>query len=78
MSVELDAGGAVLQVGAVRTLFQLLLRTGPSRFDLSSTSEQIGYDCAPDGQWFVVNAPPAGTSAPITLITNWSAEQKSR
>ncbi len=78
MAAEVDPTGTIFQVGEVRPLFQVLLRTGPSRFELSSTSEQIGYDSAPDGTWFVVNAPPAGDPPPITLITNWSAEQKSR
>ena len=78
MAVEVDTGGAIFQVGAVHPLFQALLRTGPSRFDLSPTSEQIGYDSSPDGKWFVVNSPPAGSPAPITLITNWSADLKGR
>jgi hypothetical protein len=71
-----DSGGAVFQVGAVRPLFHMLLRTGPSRLELSPTSGQIGYDAAPDGKWFVVNSPLAGTPPPITLVTNWAAELK--
>ena len=78
MAAEVAPGGSILQVGAVHPLFPVLLRTGPSRFELSSTSEQIGYDSAPDGSWFVVNAPPAGIPPPITLITNWSADPKRR
>ena len=74
MAAEVDASGPIFQVGEVRPLFPALLRTGPSRFELGSTSEQIGYDSAPDGTWFVMNSPPAGTSAPITLITGWSPE----
>jgi len=78
VAVAVETNGAIFQVGAVRPLFQALLRTGPSRFELSPTSEQIGYDCAPDGKWFVVNAPPAGSPPPITLITNWSADRSSQ
>ncbi|HET6372703.1 MAG TPA: protein kinase [Candidatus Polarisedimenticolia bacterium] len=78
VAVDVGTGGDIFQVGAARPLFQVLLRTGPSRFDLSSTSEQIGYDSAPDGTWFVVNSPPEGSPPPITLITNWSADLKRR
>jgi hypothetical protein len=78
MAADVDPGGPIFQVGTVRPLFQMQLRTGPSRFELSSTSEQIGYDAAPDGAWFVVNAPPPGDSPPITLVTNWAADAKRR
>jgi Tol biopolymer transport system component len=78
LAAQVDAGGDIFQVKGVLPLFQVFLRTGPSRFDLSSTSEQIGYDSSPDGQWFVVNAPPEGSAPPITLITNWSADLKGR
>ncbi len=78
MAVEVDTSGVIFQVGDVRPLFQVLLRTGPSRFDLSSTSEQIGYDSAPDGTWFVVNSPPEGNPPPITLVLNWSADRSGR
>jgi hypothetical protein len=36
--------------------------------------EQISYDAAPDGRWFVLNSPPVGSPPPITLITNWKPE----
>jgi eukaryotic-like serine/threonine-protein kinase len=71
MAAQVDSSGPVFQVGAVRPLFHLLLRTGPSRLDLSPTSGQIGYDAAPDGKRFIVNSPPAGNPPPITLVTNW-------
>jgi serine/threonine protein kinase/Tol biopolymer transport system component len=73
MAAEVD-GGPIFQVGTVHSLFHLFLRTGPSRLDLSPTSGQIGYDAAPDGKWFVVNSPPAGSPPPITLITHWTPE----
>ena len=75
-AAQVDTSGAVFQVGAVRPLFHMLLRTGASRLDLSPTSGQIGYDAAPDGKWFVVNSPLTGSPPPITLITNWAAELK--
>ena len=74
MAAEVDSGGSVFQVGAVHPLFHLLLRTGPSRLDLSPTSGQISYDAAPDGKWFIVNSPPAGNPPPITLVTHWTPE----
>ncbi len=76
MAAEIDSSGPVFQIGALHPLFHMLLRTGPSRMDLSPTSGQIGYDAAPDGKWFVVNSPLAGNPPPITLITNLAAEPK--
>src|SRR5262249_31561277 len=76
MAAEVDSAGDTFQVRSVTPLFHVLLRTGPSRFGVSSTSEQIGYAAAPDGTWFVVNSPPAGNPPPITLVTHWSADQK--
>jgi eukaryotic-like serine/threonine-protein kinase len=75
-AAEVSTSGSVFQVGAVRPLFHILLRTGPSRLELSPTSGQIGYDAGPDGKWFVVNSPLAGSPPPITLVTNWAAELK--
>jgi eukaryotic-like serine/threonine-protein kinase len=75
-AAEVSISGSVFQVGAVRPLFHIVLRTGPSRLELSPTSGQIGYDAGPDGKWFVVNSPLAGSPPPITLVTNWAAELK--
>ncbi len=74
MAAEVDTRGSVFQVGAVRPLFRVLLKTGALRLDLSPTSGQIGYDASPDGKWFIVNSPPEGSPPPITLITNWTAK----
>jgi eukaryotic-like serine/threonine-protein kinase len=74
MLAEVDGSGTIFQVGAVRRLFHVLLKTGASRLDLNPTNEQIGYDAAPDGKWFVANAPTLGSPPPITLITNWTPE----
>ena len=72
MAAEVDPRESIFRVGAVRPLFRLLLKTGASRLDLSPTAGQIGYDAAPDGKWFLVNSPPAGSPPPLTLITHWA------
>ncbi len=72
MAAEVNGGGPDFQVGTVRPLFNALLKTGASRYDLTSTSEQIGYDVSPDGQRFVVNSPLDAGASPITLVTNWA------
>jgi serine/threonine protein kinase len=69
IAAEVDTSGSIFQVGALRPLFHLGLRTGVTRLDVSGA---VGYDAAPDGKWFVVNSPPAGNAPPITLITNWT------
>ena len=76
MAAEVEDRGSVFQIGATHPLFRMLLRTGASRQDLSSTSGQIAYDAAPDGHSFVVNSPPEGTPPPLTLVLNWAAGVK--
>jgi Tol biopolymer transport system component len=71
MAVDVDGNGQEFRVGAPQRLFHMVLKTGPSRYDLSSTSEQIGYDVTPDGQQFIVTSPPEGSQSPVTLVTNW-------
>ncbi len=73
MAAEVNGTGPEFQVGTVRSLFNVLLKTGPSRYDLTATSEQIGFDVSPDGQWFAVNSPVEASASPITLVTNWTA-----
>jgi Tol biopolymer transport system component len=73
-SVEVNGSGSIFQVGVIHPLFHVALKSGASRLDLNPTNEQIGYDAAPDGKWFVVNSPPIGNPPPITLITNWTPE----
>jgi eukaryotic-like serine/threonine-protein kinase len=74
MAAEVETAGPVFQTSAVRPLFHVLLRTGPSHQDLSPTASQIGFDASPDGKWFVVNSPPAGLPPPITLVTGWTPD----
>jgi len=69
IAAEVGTSGSVFQVGPLRPLFHLALRTGVTRRDLYGF---VGYDAAPDGKWFVVNSPPPGNPPPITLITNWT------
>jgi Tol biopolymer transport system component len=76
MAVEVTGNGKEFSVGRPQTLFHLELKTGPSRYDLSSTSEQIGYDASPDGQRFIVTAPVEGSASPVTLLTNWKPMRK--
>ena len=73
IAAEVDTSKSVFQVGALRPLFHLALRTGVTRLDLNGT---LGYDAAPDGKWFVVNSPPAGNPPPVTLITNWTPKPR--
>jgi serine/threonine protein kinase/Tol biopolymer transport system component len=76
MAVEVTGSGQEFSVGRPRILFHMELKTGPSRYDLSSTSEQIGYDASPDGQRFIVTAPVEGSASPVTLVTNWKPMRK--
>jgi Tol biopolymer transport system component len=63
MAVEISAG-ATFETAASKALFQ----TVPSRITGSY------YDVSPDGQRFLVNTvTTAQTSAPITLVLNWTA-----
>jgi len=34
------------------------------------------YDVAPDGQRFIANTSPESVSAPLVLVTNWTADPK--
>ena len=71
MAVEVNGSGQEFRIGPPQRLFHMELKTGPSRYDLSSTSEQIGYDVMPDGKQFIVTSPVAGSASPVTMVTNW-------
>ena len=46
---------------------------------LAQTAFDAGYDVFPDGQRFVISSVRKGTMhAPLTLITNWTAELKKK
>src|SRR5262249_14830002 len=61
-AVEVNAKGASLEVGQVRSLFGgLPANTGPPP-----------YDVAPGGQRFLVDVPPEKAAAePLTVVQNW-------
>ncbi len=64
-AAEVDGTRAVLEVGAVRRLFDLPGNFAPNR----------QYDVAPDGQRFLVGEPVEATNAsPVTLVLGWDAE----
>ena len=66
MAAEVNGKGATLEVGAVRTLFEIH-RGGPG----------FVYDVTADGKRFLVNtALEQKESAPITLVINWTADLK--
>jgi hypothetical protein len=64
-AAEVDTSRPVLEVGAVRRLFDLPGNFAPTR----------QYDVTPDGQRFLVGEPSDATNAaPITLVLHWDAE----
>jgi Tol biopolymer transport system component len=66
MAAEVNGQGAMLEVGAVRALFEIRIG-GPGYV----------YDATADGQRFLVNtAVEQKESAPITLVINWTADLK--
>ena len=66
MVAEVSVKGETLEVGAARPLFEVR-PGGPGNF----------YDVTADGQRFLVNmAVEQQTSAPLTLVQNWTAELK--
>jgi eukaryotic-like serine/threonine-protein kinase len=66
MVAEVSVKGETLEVGAARPLFEVR-RGGPGNL----------YDVTADGQRFLVNmAVEQQTSAPLTLVQNWTAELK--
>jgi serine/threonine protein kinase/Tol biopolymer transport system component len=66
MAAEVDGTGSMLEVGAVRALFEIRVG-GPAYV----------YDATADGQRFLVNtAVEQKESAPITLVINWTADLK--
>lgn len=63
MAAAVSGQGSAFEVGAVRPLF-----------DTGATGPFSSYDVSSDGQRFLVNTPAEeATSAPITLVVNWTA-----
>jgi eukaryotic-like serine/threonine-protein kinase len=68
MAVEIHQAGNAVELGKSRVLFPL----EPPR-----EAELAQFDLAPDGSRFILPlSPPADSSHPMVLITNWRAEQK--
>ncbi len=66
MTAEVNGEGPMLEVGAVRALFEI--RSG---------GPGVAYDVTADGQRFLVNtAVEQKESTPITLVINWTADLK--
>ena len=67
MAAAVNGKGASFEVGAVKPLFATRIATGGS----------YQYDVSADGQRFLINtAPEQATSAPITVVLNWTAGLK--
>jgi serine/threonine protein kinase/Tol biopolymer transport system component len=66
VSVSVQAAGDSVQLGAPKVLFQTGVRT-------SITSD--GYDVGRDGRFLLVNS-LFTNAAPLTLVTDWTAELK--
>ncbi len=67
MAAEVSGQGATLEVGAVRSLFEVR-----PYFEIGSV-----YDLTSDGQRFLINTTvEQKASGPITLVINWTADLK--
>jgi Tol biopolymer transport system component len=63
MAVAVDGRGSAFHVGAVTGLFPIVAPALAAR----------GYDVAPDGQRFLVNALAPGSQGSLTVVVNWTA-----
>ncbi len=68
MVVDIAPKGASVQAGIPRALFQVRLPASPP-FGAQ-------YDVAPDGKHFLVRTTGEGSTAPLTLVVNWTTELK--
>jgi eukaryotic-like serine/threonine-protein kinase len=67
MAAAVNGKGASFEVGAVKPLFATRTTFG----------FRYSYDVSPDGQRFLINTvPEQATSAPITVVLNWTAGLK--
>ena len=69
MAAAVNGKGSSFEVGAVEPLFETRVPPGP----------RYQYDVSADGQRFLINTLPEQTaSAPITVVTNWTAGLKKK
>ncbi len=66
MAVDVNAKESTLEIGNAQPLFEVHPATRPG----------TRYDVTRDGKRFLVNSAGEGSSAPITLVTNWTADLK--
>ena len=66
MAVEVNAKEFTLEIGNTQLLFEVHPATSPGTH----------YDVTGDGKRFLVDSSGEGSSAPITLVVNWTADLK--
>ena len=66
MAVEVNAKEFTLEIGNAQLLFEVHPATSPGTH----------YDVTGDGKRFLVDSSGEGSSAPITLVVNWTADLK--
>jgi len=66
MAVDVNAKESILEIGNAQPLFEVHPNTAPGTH----------YDVTGDGKRFLVASAGEGSSAPITLVVNWTAELK--
>ncbi len=66
VAVDVNAKEAILEIGNAQPLFEVHPATSPGTH----------YDVTRDGKRFMVSSAGEGSSAPITLVVNWTADLK--
>ncbi len=69
MKAGIKEGGAAVEIGAPRQLFQ------DDRMETNPGNDN-GYSVAPDGKSFLVEESTGASTSPLTLVTNWAVESK--
>lgn len=66
MAVEVSIGESTIEISNAQPLFEIRLWTSPGTH----------YDVSRDGRRFLIDVAGEGTTLPITLVVNWTAELK--